>query len=235
MKSISKNNSKTKSRPRIAIIGSQFFAKQMIPYIEETGQGQVVGMFDDFEPAGLIKYHRSLLGPLKDVPLLYKNGQFDSVLNTVGYAHIEFRKNVFLQMKKHDIPVTTFIHPDSYIDSTVTVGEGCIVLMNCTICANVRLGDNIYLGPKSYIAHDVVIGSHCYVGPVVSIAGCSEIGESTFLGITSTVIDRIKIGKHVKIGAGAVVIQDLADYVLAVGVPASIKKNFNLTNKKAVP
>jgi serine acetyltransferase len=40
----------------------------------------------------------------------------------------------------------------------------------------------------------------------------------------ASVIDHINIGSHSVIGAGAVVIRDVPDHVLVVGVPARIVK-----------
>jgi acetyltransferase EpsM len=46
------------------------------------------------------------------------------------------------------------------------------------------------------------------------------VGEGAFLGIGSVVIPGVKIGRWSTLGAGAVATRDLADGVVAVGVPA---------------
>ena len=40
------------------------------------------------------------------------------------------------------------------------------------------------------------------------------------LGIGSTVIDDIRIGNRVTVGAGAVVVSNISDNIVAIGVPA---------------
>ena len=50
-------------------------------------------------------------------------------------------------------------------------------------------------------------------------------GELSFLGIGATIIQGIKIGKNVTICAGAVVIKDIPDNVIALGNPAKIIKS----------
>lgn len=50
------------------------------------------------------------------------------------------------------------------------------------------------------------------------------MGEKTLVGIGATVIPNVKIGKNVSIGAGTVVLQDVPDNAVVVGVPARIIK-----------
>ena len=44
--------------------------------------------------------------------------------------------------------------------------------------------------------------------------------QVTVLGIGSTVIDDIRIGNRVTVGAGAVVVSNISDNIVAIGVPA---------------
>lgn len=50
------------------------------------------------------------------------------------------------------------------------------------------------------------------------------IGNDVFIGANVTILDGVKIGNGAIIGAGAVVIHDIPDYAIAVGVPAKVKK-----------
>ena len=50
------------------------------------------------------------------------------------------------------------------------------------------------------------------------------IGNDVFIGANVTLLDGVKIGDGVIIGAGAVVVSDIPDYAIAVGVPAKVKK-----------
>lgn len=50
------------------------------------------------------------------------------------------------------------------------------------------------------------------------------LGSQVFMGINSCVLGPARIGSRVMIGAGAVVISDLSDDCVAVGVPALTKK-----------
>ena len=59
-----------------------------------------------------------------------------------------------------------------------------------------------------------------------SIAGRVEIGDFSTVGTNATILPNLKIGKNVFIGAGAVVLHDVPDNSLLVGVPAKRIKSF---------
>lgn len=73
-------------------------------------------------------------------------------------------------------------------------------------------------------------GAHCRIrnGVVVGLAHvdapCAPvIGDHVDIGAGAKLLGAIRIGNHVHIGANAVVLQDVPDHCVAVGVPAVIK------------
>jgi serine O-acetyltransferase len=73
-------------------------------------------------------------------------------------------------------------------------------------------------------------GDHCRIrnGVVVGLKnieepGAPEIGNNVDIGAGAKVLGKIRIGNNVLIGANAVVITDVPDNSIAVGVPAVIK------------
>lgn len=56
--------------------------------------------------------------------------------------------------------------------------------------------------------------------------GPVHIGEGAWLGSRSTIVGPVRIGAHSVIGAGAVVVNDVPEYALAVGVPARVVKRY---------
>lgn len=73
-------------------------------------------------------------------------------------------------------------------------------------------------------------GSHCRIrnGVVVGLSRVDEpcapvLGDYVDVGAGAKLLGPIRIGNHVSIGANAVVLQDVPDHCIAVGVPAVIK------------
>ncbi len=211
----------------IALIGSSQLAERLIYYFEETGFGNVAGMFDDFKEPGTLAYGKPILGKTGDMPKLYRKSAFDSAVIAVGYSHMAFRKQMYERITGEEIPVVTFIHPSSYIEKSATIGKGSIVLTCCTIDMHSEIGENVLLSSRSFISHHVRVGSHTYCGPSINLAGNSSIGDCCFLGVNSTVIDHVAVADYSICAAGAVVTKDVPAHVMVAGVPAQIKKRLN--------
>jgi hypothetical protein len=70
--------------------------------------------------------------------------------------------------------------------------------------------------PSAYVHPSAKLGR----APGAHLAGSVQVGEGAFLGIGSVVCPGVKIGRWATLGAGGVAIRDLADGVVAFGVPA---------------
>jgi len=209
---------------KIAVVGSGKLSDRLIYYFENTGYGKTVGMLDDFVSEGTIKYNRPILGKIEDIPMLFKKTAFDSIAIAIGYKHRKFRKEVYEYLKRIQIPISTFIHPSSYVEKSAVIKEGSIILVNCTIDMNAQLHENVFLSSRCFVSHDVKIHAHTYCGPASNLAGNTEVGECCFLGINTTSIDGVKIGMNVQTAAGSVITKDIPSHVLVAGVPATVKK-----------
>ena len=114
------------------------------------------------------------------------------------------------------------------------------------------LGNKVFLGTGSIIdlAGKIEIGNHATVSPGAIIlshlsVGFSDhpliksypkkvektiIGNGVFIGANATVLSGVTISKETMVGAGSVVTKNIPERVLAVGVPAIVKRK--LTNDK---
>lgn len=87
-------------------------------------------------------------------------------------------------------------------------------------------------GGMSVVIHDrVVIGKNCHIDQCVTIGGTSKkidvpvLGDNVYVGAGAKIIGPVSIGNNVVIGANAVVLCDLPDNCVAVGVPAKVIKH----------
>jgi len=139
----------------------------------------------------------------------------------------------------------SFKHPESF-----GFGEGVFIGANAYLQGRFDgqfiVGDRSWLGPQSYYdCRALRIGKFVGIGPGVKFLGSEHIGQpiekpiiTTDLLIKETVIEDdvdigtgaiilpgVTIGKGSIIGAGAVVNNDLPEYVVAVGVPAKVVRS----------
>ncbi|ELC8443063.1 acetyltransferase [Clostridium perfringens] len=141
----------------------------------------------------------------------------------VAIANYEIKKNIVSRLKDKNIRYSTIIHPSLNIHSSVEIGEGTIIYEGVIISPNVKIGNHVIISPKSGIGHDSVIKDYVSVLWNVSISGNDLIEEGVLLGSASTIIQNKIIGKASIIGAGAVIINNIEDNKIAIGVPGKIR------------
>jgi UDP-2-acetamido-3-amino-2,3-dideoxy-glucuronate N-acetyltransferase len=116
------------------------------------------------------------------------------------------------------------------IDDFVIIGRATTVECNtkigmytkiqtaCHLTGDMLIEDHVFFGPEVTTVNDKYMGrgKSLYVGP------CIKRGAR--IGGNATILAGVTIGKDSVIGAGAVVVSDIPDYSVAVGVPARVIK-----------
>jgi UDP-N-acetylglucosamine acyltransferase len=82
------------------------------------------------------------------------------------------------------------------------------------------LGNDTFVMNQTYVAHDSAIGDGATLASSVLLAGHVTVGAGANLGLGVSVHQRCAIGAAAMVGMGAVVVADIAPYVLAHGNPA---------------
>lgn len=141
-----------------------------------------------------------------------------------------------------------------YIKNNVYIAQNAWIMGNrseiCTLTieSQTNIGHNIHIIAKKsvvieksvLIADKVFISdcTHCYEDaniPVlkqeVKIIKPVTIGEGSWLG-ENVCVCGASIGKHCVIGANSVVIKDIPDYCVAVGIPAKVIKRFDFKKEE---
>ena len=133
----------------------------------------------------------------------------------LSYSELnEIRKKKYLEAKNKGFKIA------SYVSSHATI-----------LIAN-NIGDNVTLWSGNHIGHHSVIGDHSFISSHVVISGGVKIGNQCFLGVNSTIRDHISIGSKSIIGAGALVLENLASNTLLKGIDQKISKVVNSSIKK---
>jgi len=211
---------------KIAIIGAGDLGQLIAHHAPQCSNLSVVGYFDDYANKNSLVRGLPVLGLIKDTESFFALGKFDSLMIGIGYNHMKFRKDTF-ESFSGKIPFEKLIHPSSFVDPSVVIGEGSFVLPGCTIDVGSKLGNNVLLNTGSTIAHDTTICNHSFLAPAVAVAGKTIINECCILGINCTIIDNLLIGKNIRIGAGSLVLKNIEIPGMYAGVPAVLKKQYS--------
>lgn len=121
------------------------------------------------------------------------------------------------------------IHPTANISTDVRMGKGNIVAAGVTLFVNPVIGDNVYFDAGAIVSHDTVIGDNALISTGVTIGARIDIGRNVLVGLGASVMTpkwgqsaRLRVGDNAVIGIGAVVIDDVPDNAVVVGVPARV-------------
>lgn len=81
-------------------------------------------------------------------------------------------------------------------------------------------GMSVLIHKQARIGRDVMIGPHVVIGGRSGQRGLPIIEDHAYIGANACVLGEIRIGRGAVVGAGAVVIDDVAPGAVVVGSPA---------------
>ncbi len=126
----------------------------------------------------------------------------------------------------------------SHIMTGAEIGERCSFGQNCVVSPGVVIGSNVKVQNNVSIYEGTIIEDDVFLGPSCVLTNVTNprsqvlrktLYEKTLLrrgctiGANATVVCGITVGRYAFIAAGAVVVKDVPDYALMVGVPARQK------------
>jgi acetyltransferase-like isoleucine patch superfamily enzyme len=122
------------------------------------------------------------------------------------------------------------------------LGRDCVVGRGAYVGAGVRIGDNCKLQNYALVYEPAVLGNGVFVGPAVVFTNDHypravtpdgalkrgedwepvgvTVGDGASIGARAVCVAPVTIGRWAMVAAGSVVVRDVADYALVVGVPA---------------
>ena len=120
--------------------------------------------------------------------------------------------------------ILTVAHPRAAVSRVARVGRGSVVMANAAVNVDAVVGDGVIVNSGAVVEHDVEVGEYAHVAPNAAMGGGSSLGAFSHLGIGASVLACVHIGAHSVVGAGGVVVKNLPDEVVAIGIPARIHR-----------
>lgn len=142
----------------------------------------------------------------------------------VAIGDNRIRERVQKRLMQNGVEVTSLIHPTATISKSVTIAKGVAVMPKVVINADTTIGQGAIINSGAIIEHDNIIEPFVHISPNAALAGNVHVKHLSHVGIGAAVIQGVTIGEESVIGAGSVVISDIEDNTIAVGVPAHYKK-----------
>jgi UDP-2-acetamido-3-amino-2,3-dideoxy-glucuronate N-acetyltransferase len=112
----------------------------------------------------------------------------------------------------------------AYIGTGVRLGKHCKVQNYALVYEPADLADGVFIGPAVVLTNDTYPRAG---NPDLSLKSAHDwepvgvtIGEGASIGARAVCVAPVRIGAWATVAAGAVVIRDVPDHALVVGVPA---------------
>lgn len=203
----------------IYILGAGGFAREALNILIDLGR--------EDEVLGFVEQNSKREGEVMNGKKVFDERVLDDSpagTRLVGAIGSPKRRSWFQQLEERGFQFETIIHPSVVKSRWTEFGRGVILCAGNILTNNIRIGDHTIINLGCTIGHDVRIGDYVTVSPGVDISGNVSIEDDVWVGIGSTIIEKTSIGKGSFLGAGAVVTNDIPPGVLAVGVPAVVKR-----------
>lgn len=132
-------------------------------------------------------------------------------------------------VKNSQMDENSDIGPFSHLRGNVKIGKN-VHVGNYVEMVRSTVGDGTKVGHVAYLG-DATVGQKVNIGAGTICANYDGkkknktiVEDRAFIGANTTLVAPVKVGKDSKTGAGAVVISDVPENTLVVGVPAQAKK-----------
>jgi sugar O-acyltransferase (sialic acid O-acetyltransferase NeuD family) len=205
----------------IFVYGARGHGKVVADILQACGQ-RVCGFIDD----GADSIGSQVLG----LPVcggftwLKDRTQQTPVAVVLGIGKNEARKEVAERCRSAGIKLLTAIHPGAVVSTSARIGDGTVIMARAVVNPDSIIGECAVVNTGAVVEHDCVVGDYAHLSPNSSMGGAARLGALSWLGMSAAIIHGVSVGVGTVVGAGAVVIRDLPDRVVAIGVPARIRR-----------
>lgn len=198
---------------KLLIIGASGHGKVVADIALKMNKWQSIAFLDDDKSIkssmGLI-----VIGTSDDV-----FAHIDEYEVFVGIGNNTTRQRIHEMLETFGASIPVLIHPNAVVGEQVEVGFGTVVMAGVVINCCTSIGKGCIINTSATVDHDNNIEEFVNISPGVHLAGTVKIGKGSWLGIGSVVSNNVNITSGCKVGAGSVVIKDITEPGVYVGVP----------------
>ncbi len=220
------------SRRRIFVYGAGGHGKVVADILLRRGESEFVGFVDDREEL----WGSNVIGfpVLGGGSWLRCEASHSCVVAALGVGDNQSRQLLAERCASWNIELLTVVHAAATVSQSARLGRGTAVMAGTIINSDARVGAGVIVNSGAVVEHEVEIGDYAHVAPRAAMGGASRLGAFSHLGLGAVVLPCIHVGSHTMVGAGAVVVKDLPDGVVAIGVPARIRRELDQEDWTAV-
>ena len=212
---------------KLIIFGNTNYAEMVCDYFVEYSEYEVACFTVHKKYKQGETFYNKKIVDFEDIENYYSPTEYEMFI-AVGSANLnKVRETIYNQALEKGYKLATFIHPDAYVNSNVSVGKNCIIMECARIMSRTVIGDNVIIWPSAFISHNNIIKNNCYI--VGATNGFCEVGENCFLGSGAVIADNVKVAKDNFITMAAAVRKNTDEDSIYEGIPAKKRLGISAT------
>jgi UDP-N-acetylbacillosamine N-acetyltransferase len=138
----------------------------------------------------------------------------------IGIGDNELRQRLQQEIAARDYRFAMLIHPTATLGSSVSLGDGTLVMPRAVINFGAVVGDGAIVNTGAIVEHDCRIGAWVHLAPGSVLGGEVTVGDGCPIGLGARVLPGIQICAGTVIGGGATVTKSIAEAGIYGGTPA---------------
>lgn len=210
----------------IVVFGAGGHAKVVVDVVEHQGLYKIELVYDeDRNKPELFGY--PIIHDLEQV----RRSGFRQGIVAIGHNWTRSVLSKLIQDTIPDFRFITAVHPNASIGRNVRIGEGTVVMAGCCVNPDTVIGRHCIVNTHASLDHENLLQDFANVSPGVVTGGNVALDEFCFIGIGAQIIQKVTIGAHTIIGAGATVVKDIPEKVLAFGSPCRSIRTVSIGEK----
>ena len=177
-----------------------------------------IGFVDDTPAlAGATISGLPVLGPISALRSL----PHDAIVVALGDNHL--RRALTERLVSSGEQPCCAIHPRATIAASVQMAAGVVICAGAIVQPGARLGRGVIINTRASADHDTTVGNFAHLSPGATVGAYAAIGDEALIALGASIVGGRRVGARSVIGAGAVVVRDIPDDVVAFGNPARIQ------------
>jgi sugar O-acyltransferase (sialic acid O-acetyltransferase NeuD family) len=205
--------------PKLIIVGAGGFGREMVAWARQSlqigAEWEMKGLLDDNLDA--------LKGKNTPAPLLGRIADHQPKSDEVFICAMgvpAVKRKVMEMLMGRGAIFGRLIHRTAVIGDNVEMAAGVVMCPYSVASANNRLGLGVALNLHASADHDATVDDWSQISCHCDLTASVQIGKEVFLGSSVSVIPGITIGDRAYVGAGSVVLRNVAADSKMVGCPA---------------
>jgi len=204
---------------KIILVGGGGHCKVVIDTLRLDKKFVITGIVDKKEKVGSKVIGVPIIGKDTCLPRYLKKGVKYCFVAVGSIGSMDLRIKLFNLVKRIGFIIPSVAHPSAIISKYAEIGEGSFIGAKAIINPGAKIGNNCIINSGSIIEHDCIIGNHVHIAPGVVMSGSVHIKEAAHIGTGSVLKQCVTIGRNTVVGIGSVVVDDIADNIVACGNP----------------